>query len=127
MKIPCNTNNVGYKLICTTCLDRGHTKVYEGETGRSGRVRRNEHWNDFVKEKPTGVLYKHKQNEHQLEEMNIRMEITKPFRDPLTRQANEGVRIENRAKNELLNSKSEFNHPPTARIVVEKKNQLVGL
>ena len=49
------------------------------------------------------------------------MKITKKFRDPLTRQANEVVRIENRNKNELLNSKTEFNHPPIARIVVEKR------
>ena len=50
------------------------------------------------------------------------MEITKKFRDPLTRQANEAVRIDYRGKNEnhLLNSKSEFNHPPVKRIVVEK-------
>jgi hypothetical protein len=52
------------------------------------------------------------------------MEITQKFRDPLTRQANEAVRIKNRSKNqeELLNSKSEFNHPPLSRVVVEKRN-----
>ena len=56
--------------------------------------------------------------------MSIRMEITQKFRDPLTRQANEAVRIKNRSKNqdELLNSKSEFNHPPLSRVVVEKRN-----
>ena len=52
------------------------------------------------------------------------MEITQKFRDPLTRQVNEAVRIKNRSKNqdELLNSKSEFNHPPLSRVVVEKRN-----
>ena len=49
------------------------------------------------------------------------MEITKKFKDPLTRQANEAVRINNRGKSELLNSKSEFNHPPTVRISVERR------
>ena len=106
-------------MVCATCQERGNHKVYEGETGRSSRTRGIEHWNDFAKEKPNGVLFKHKQNEHNFEEMKVKMEITKPFRDPLTRQANEGVRIEIRAKHELLNSKSEFNHPPTARIIVE--------
>ena len=55
--------------------------------------------------------------------MSIRMEITQQFRDPQTRQANEAVRIKNRSKNqeELLNSKSEFNHPPLSRVVVEKR------
>ena len=49
------------------------------------------------------------------------MQITKKFKDPLTRQANEGVRINNRNKIELLNSKTEFNHPPIPRITVERK------
>ena len=62
--------------------------------------------------------------EHGEEEMKVKMKITKKFRDPLTRQANEAVRISHRSKNqgELLNSKSEFNHPPVARIVIEKRN-----
>ena len=51
------------------------------------------------------------------------MEITKKFRDPLTRQANEAVRITSRKKNEILNSKTEFNHPPVARIIVERSNK----
>ena len=52
------------------------------------------------------------------------MEMTQKFRDPLTRKANEAVGIKYRRKNqgELLNSKSEFNHPPLARVVVEKRN-----
>ena len=52
------------------------------------------------------------------------MEITQNFKDALTRQANEAVRIYSRPDNELLNSKSEFNHPPLARIVVERKTGL---
>ena len=51
------------------------------------------------------------------------MEITGKFKDALTRQANEAVRIYSRPSHELLNSKSEFNHPPLARVVVEKKNK----
>ena len=49
------------------------------------------------------------------------MEITKKFHDALTRQANEAVRISSRPDQELLNSKAEFNHPPLARVVIEKK------
>ena len=52
------------------------------------------------------------------------MEITKKFKDALSRQANEAVRIFNRPDHELLNSKSEFNHPPLARVVVERKRKL---
>ena len=53
------------------------------------------------------------------------MEITQKFTDALTRQANEAVRISSRSGQELLNSKSEFNHPPLARVVVERKKKVV--
>ena len=67
-------------------------------------------------------LYKHKMAPHPHENVKFRMEITGQFRDALTRQANKAVRIYQRPATELLNSKSEFNHPPTARVKVEKKN-----
>ena len=124
LKIACNSNNVGYKLECDTCLDRGQIRIYEGESSRSARIRGAEHLADLEKKRPKSVLLKHKLNEHIDEEMRIRMEITRKFKDPLTRQANEAVRIKSRSTNpgELLNSKSEFNHPPLARVVVEKRS-----
>ena len=82
-----------------------------------------EHLRDFVNGRPNSALYKHKQNEHGGEDIKIGMEITKQFRDPLTRQADEAVRISSRTKNEILNSKNEFNHPPIARITVERKKK----
>ena len=38
-KISCRTNNVGYRWRCVTCKERNMDKVYEGETGRSARLR----------------------------------------------------------------------------------------
>ena len=118
--IPCNSSNVGYRLNCDTCRDRGAVKVYEGETSRSARIRGIEHLRDYRKGKTDSSLFKHKQNEHQNEEMAFSMEITKRYKDPLSRQANEAVRISSREKTQILNSKNEFNHPPIARISVEK-------
>ena len=57
------------------------------------------------------------------EEVKFRMEITKKFKDALTRQADEAVRIFTQPGHQLLNSKSEFNHPPLARVVVEKRDK----
>ena len=101
-------------------------RVYEGESSRSARIRGAEHLADFENRRPNSVLWKHKIKEHWEEEMKVKMKITKKFRDPLTRQANEAVRIAHRSKNqgELLNSESEFNHPPVARNVIEKRNFL---
>ena len=39
VKIPCTTNNVGYRWLCLTCEERDKVKVYDGETGRSARLK----------------------------------------------------------------------------------------
>ena len=107
-----------------TCEERNITKVYEGETGRSARIRGAEHLKELEKKKEKSVLFKHKMNDQKNEDVKFKMEITKKFHDALTRQANEAVRISSRPDKELLNSKAEFNHPPLARVIVEKKNNL---
>ena len=48
-------------------------------------------------------------------------QATGRFKDAPTRQASEAFRISDRPSHEILNSKSKFNHPPTVRVVVEKK------
>ena len=123
VKIPCNSNNVGYRWVCVTCKERDITKVYEGETARSARIRGAEHLKGLEKNDEKNVLYKHKMIDHENENVKFKMEITKKFRDPLTRQANEAVRMFSRPTHEVLNSKSEFNHPPLARVVVERKKK----
>jgi hypothetical protein len=95
------------------------SKVYEGETGRSARLRGGEHLKDLEKKREKSVLYKHKMSDHPNENVKFKMEITK--KDALTRQTNEAVRIYSRPSHEMHNSKSEFNHPPLARVVVEKR------
>ena len=122
-KIPCNSNNVGYKWQCVTCQERNITKVYEGETGRSARIRGAEHLKEYEKKLDKSVLFKHKMADHRHEQVRFKMEITQRFQDALTRQANEAVRISIRPSHELLNSKSEFNHPPLSRVVVQRKSK----
>ena len=123
VKIPCNTNNVGYRWSCMTCQERKITKVYEGETGRSARTRGAEHLKEFEQKKERSVLFKHKMTDHKNEDVRFKMEITRKFKDALSRQANEAVRISTRPDHELLNSKSEFNHPPLSRVVVQRKKK----
>ena len=55
IKIPCNTNNIGYKRICLTCKNIDNLKVYEGETGRSARIWGVEHVKDIEGMKPKSV------------------------------------------------------------------------
>ena len=47
------------------------------------------------------------------------MEELKTFKDPLTRLANEGVRIQSRKPHESLNSKSEFHQPSIVRLKID--------
>ena len=123
-KIPCNTNNTGYRWICKTCeKTKKVTKVYEGETSRSIRIRSMEHISSYANKKSNSVLFKHKTLEHMDESVEFGLEITGVFKDALTRQANEAIRIYNRNGSEILNSKSEFCHPPTARVMVEPKTK----
>ena len=61
--------------------------------------------------------------DHIDESVEFGLEITGVFKDALTRQANEAIRIYKRNGSEILNSKSEFCHPPTARVLVEAKTK----
>ena len=107
-----------------TCKENDMDKVYEGETSRSARLRGAEHLAQLQKKTEKSVLFKHQMTAHNGEKVKFKMELTGHFKDALTRQANEAVRIANRPSKELLNSKSEFNHPPTARVIVERKRKL---
>ena len=70
------------------------------------------------------IFGKHKILEHTEDEnIKFKMEITGLYKDALTRQANEAIRIKNCEKSEILNSKSQFNHPPISRIVDEKSKK----
>ena len=46
--------------------------------------------------------------------------ITSVFKDPLTRQVDEAVRISKLPPESILNSKSEINHAPLNRISIKK-------
>ena len=49
----------------------------------------------------------------------FKIDVNQIFKDPLSRQAREEVRISNPADSaKIFNSKSEFNHPRLARIKI---------
>ena len=119
-KSNCKKNNIGYRIPCVTCEEKNIVKVYEGESSRNARIRGEEHMRGFMKKVEGNPLFKHKMNDHPHEEVKFRMEVTKKFKDPLTRLANEGVRISSRPPGELLNSKSEFHQPAVVRLKVDE-------
>ena len=84
-----------------------------------------EHIRAYKNKKSSSVLHKHKTLDHIDEDVEFGLEVTGMYKDALTRQANESVRIYKRQNSKSLNSKSEFNHPPTARVMIEKKKKTV--
>ena len=82
-----------------------------------------EHINSDKNQESKSVLFKQKTMDHKDEKVEFGLEITGVFKDALTRQANEAIRIYKRNASEILNSKSEFCHPPTARVLVEAKRK----
>ena len=60
IKVPCSTNNVGYRWSCVNCEEKMTAKVYEGETSRSARLRGAEHLKQLQNKSENSVLYKHK-------------------------------------------------------------------
>ena len=80
---------------------------------------------DLERKFESNPLQKHTNLEHPTTQGLFRFKLLKKFRDPLTRQAYEGVRIQNVGQSHtILNSKSEFNHPPTNRVSVVKDRRL---
>ena len=74
------------------------------------------------------AFYKHWYNFHETpnEDENLRMKnyefrVEKFFKEPMSRQINEMVRITN-FQGTLLNSKSEWNAPPIVRIIAENES-----
>ena len=75
------------------------------------------------KKDPRSVLYKHvKSDNHKEEEIevNFNMKILKNFRNPLSRQIDEGLRIKNKKLETLMNSKAEFHGSSIRRKIFEQ-------
>ena len=65
-------------------------------------------------------LWKHSQMTHGGSlDVSYSMKVEGCFRDPLTRQVNEAVRIANCKSTTQLNSKAEWHGPATVRLVAE--------
>ena len=53
----------------------------------------------------------------------FQLEVLKSFKDPLSRQAEEGVRIYSANPERLMNTKNEFNHPSIKRLGLITSNR----
>ena len=121
--LPCTTPGVGYTITCLFCKSTNHQARYEGETGRPAVTRGIEHVRELISSKPDNPMVKHVALKHPTEAKQVKFEfgLTRKFKDPLTRQADEGLRIYKTPNSAtILNSKAEFNHPKLARVGIIK-------
>ena len=63
-----------------------------------------EHISVNANKKSNSVLFKHKTLKHIDESVELGLEITEVFKDALSRQANEAIRIYKRNESEILNN-----------------------
>ena len=122
-KIPCTTPGVGYQIDCKGCQEIGLKTAYIGETGRPAVNRGIEHVQAIQGMKENHPIVKHIKQNHRNSKKRVTFEfaITSQFKTPLARQADEALRISKSAKAlNILNSKTEFNRAPIARVVVDK-------
>ena len=122
----CRTNNVTYQGICKTCNEKGKIRIYDGETARNLHIRSKEHMNDFKKGNDKSWMIKHVNEEHDgnKDDVKFTWKVKKKHFRPLERQVYEAVNINNKASEENLNSKHEFNYQTVKRINLENNPKL---
>ena len=71
------------------------------------------------------MILRHVKNDHENEKDKVEfdMKMTKSFTKPISRIIDEGIRIKNRPKGTLLNTKHEYFAPSVKRKVVEYSNE----
>ena len=94
-KTSCRVPGVGYVITCQTCEEGGKTASYQGETGRTGHQRGQEHKRDMINKAQTCPMVQHAAQAHQGEqEPTFKMRIVKTFQTAMERQIDEAKRIE---------------------------------
>ena len=114
----CQLKSVGYIITCIECQLQGKDVRYEGETKREARIRSIEHFDGLRLKHPSNSLYKHTIEQHGGVTPEFKFQVRQVHSDPLYRQLEEGVRIENSREESLMNTKSEWVPPLLSRVAL---------
>ena len=99
--------------------------VYVGETSRSIYERSKEHWGDWRDGKEDSHILKHWLTEHNGEgKPDFRFKVIRIFKDCLSRQVAESVRIQERG--EVLNSKTVYSRCKIPRLTIDREEEDSG-
>ena len=107
--VSCHKKNVVYEYECE--LDN---YTYVGETSRNFYSRNIEHQNKFKNEKNDSFIYDHQQLMHHGQDPSMNVKVVRSFKDALSRQIYEGVRIRRSAN--VMNTKLEYYQQATYRM-----------
>ena len=114
----CRHSNVGYQLVCGTCLDSEIEATYQGETSKSGYERGAQHAEGLAKKVEDNPLWKHAELVHEGDNATpFSMQITGRFQKAMIRQEDEAIRIRESKSRYQMNSKKEFHQPAIIRMV----------
>ena len=114
----CKVQNIGYSIACTKCT----SVSYEGETCRNGYIRGQEHLKQLENKSDKSALYKHiRENHENDQEVEFSMKIKGIFKNAMTRQIDEALRIQRKDPKLLLNSKKEYYGPVIQRKILESQ------
>ena len=109
----CRRTGIGYQIDCDICKKSNISSRYAGETGRNLYRRGLDYVQDVEKKRINKPLWKHIMEKHgDVMEVPIfqhfSMKLTKIFKKPQCRKADEGVRIAHLDPQTRMNSKDEF-------------------
>ena len=117
----CESNSIGYRIKCESCLGAGKFVHYEGETGRNAYSRGLEHQRDIKYKDEESPLWKHCLLEHNGIAQSFIMQALRSFKSCLQRQVNEAVRITaSKTDIVIMNSKNEFHQAPIVRVTLSR-------
>ena len=118
----CRKEGVGYKIWCLPCKEQGVNVIMHGETGRTAADRCAEHI-ERMRGKAQSNLREHCFTEHGGELVDFGCAVVSTFcGDPLSRQIEEGMRIDDEARSGavVMNDKREWVRPASIQIRAER-------
>ena len=120
-KGPCDVHGITYSITCMECANSNEKeKIYIGETSRNAYTRGKEHLASLSRREENSVLWKHSKEKHNGSIPQFCMSVKGQFKDDaMLRQISEAVMINKEGKENIMNSKNEWNYINLPHVAVE--------
>ena len=127
--VGCDKQNINYQF---RCMVDGCKGVYIGETSKSGFTRGNQHQAKYLQdnatscESSTSWMKEHQLRYHNDAPEKFKMEVLQVFKDAMSRQISEAVRIDHAVRNgyDVSNEKSEWHSASLVSVVSEVQTEI---